>query len=190
MIFQALMFVLLILSMMLQEFMPRLEISVGGTIELLILLPWVVFYSLALTVPFPVMLSFALVLGFMWDARMQFPMETPDFAFGTSIVLFALLGSLMQGIRPLFRKGHWMLPVFMVGIAVFFQLVFQYLLINFQRGHFFISGEIWFKVVLTAGSAMVLAPFLLTFVSMIAKRCGYQLEFEKTMFRSVYGHQI
>lgn len=190
MIFPALMSVLLILSMMVQEFVPNVELKMGATFEIMILVPWVVFYTLALTVPFPVMLSFAFVVGFMWDARYQVPLETADMAFGTSIVLFALMGCLMQGIRPLFRKGHWMLPVFMVGIAVFFKLIFEYLLLNFQRGHFFVSGEIWFKVVLAAGSAMVLAPFLLTLISLVAKRCGYRLEFEKTMFRNPYGHQI
>ncbi len=190
MMFPGAMLVLLVLALMVQEFVPNLALRLGATLEIPVLLPWVVFYTLALTVPFPVMLGFALVLGFSWDARHLIPLEVPDLAFGSSILLFALLGSLVQGIRPLFRKGHWILPIVMVGIAVFFHLVFQYLVLSFQRGQFFISAEIWFKMLLAGGVAMVLAPFLLTLISLVAQRCGYRLEYEKTLFRKPYAYQI
>ena len=71
-----------------------------------------------------------------------------------------------------------------------FQLIFEYLLLNFQRGKFYFAAEIWFKMVLTSFAAMVLAPLLLLIISRVAKKCGYQLEFEQFMFRRVYGHQI
>lgn len=187
------MFGFLSLTMIVQEFLPVIRFdSQGWVLEAHIFLPWSLFYVLALAVPYPVMLFFALAVGFMWDARWLTPVgsEEADLAFGSSVVLFAVLGSFMQGIRPLFRRGHWALPVLMVGLAVLFQMICQYLLLNFHRGRFFFSAEIWFKMVFSSVSAMVLAPVLLLVISRVAKKCGYQLEFEQFMFRRVYGHQI
>ncbi len=188
MIFSALMFGFLILAMMIQEFLPALHFS---GIKALILLPWAFFYVIALTVPYPVMLFFALATGFMWDARYGLPMD-PHLPFGTRVILFALMGSFMQGIRPLFQRGHWFLPVVMVGIMVLFQRISEYLLICFAEGGFQFSPQVWMTIITTAGAAMVLAPFLLLIISRVAKRCGYQLEFEQFMFKRAYtyGHQI
>ncbi|HPZ98709.1 MAG TPA: hypothetical protein PLT93_11255, partial [Phycisphaerae bacterium] len=57
-------------------------------------------------------------------------------AFGFSIFLYALLGSLMHGIRPLFRRGRWELPVLMTGAGTFLLLTLDYLFINFRRAGF------------------------------------------------------
>ena len=137
------------------------------------------------------MLFFSVVLGFMWDAHWMTPRGgDDDLVFGLSAVLFFLLGSFVHGVRPLFSRGHWVLPILMVGLAVLIQLICEYLLMNFQRGRFQFSGEVWFKMVLTSFTAMVLAPLLLLIISKVAKKSGYQLEFEQFMFRRVYGHQI
>lgn len=188
MIFSGLMFVFLILAMMIQEFLPVM--SLGG-IKILLLMPWSFFYVIALTVPYPVMLFFALATGFMWDARYALPLESP-LPFGTRVILFALMGSFMQGIRPLFQRGHWFLPVIMVGLAVLFQRISEFLLISFTAGNFQFSAEIWMTMIATSIAAMLVAPFLLIIISRVAKRCGYQLEFEQFMFRRAYshGHQI
>ncbi|MEM1296668.1 MAG: hypothetical protein AAGH89_14970 [Verrucomicrobiota bacterium] len=188
MIFSALMFVFLILAMMIQEFLPVMSL---GSIKILFLMPWSFFYVIALTVPYPVMLFFALATGLMWDARHGLPLESP-LPFGTRVILFALMGSFMQGIRPLFQRGHWFLPVIMVGLAVLFQRISEFLLICFTAGDFQFSAEIWMTMIATAGAAMLIAPFLLIIISRVAKRCGYQLEFEQFMFKRAYshGHQI
>ena len=188
MIFSAFMFGFLVLAMMIQEFLPIIQFA---GIKILILLPWAFFYVIALTVPYPVMLFFALATGFMWDARHGLPMDA-HLPFGTRIILFSLMGSFMQGIRPLFQRGHWFLPVVMVGFAVLFHRISEYLLICFAEGSFEFSAQIWMTMIATAGAAMVLAPFLLLVISRVAKRCGYQLEFEQFMFKRAYshGHQI
>jgi len=189
MIFHGLMFLLLLLSMIVQEFLPFIHFEAGMTFEAMILLPWVVFYVLALAVPYPVLVGFAFVAGFMFDARHQVPVG--DFAFGTTIVLFVILGSLVHGVRPLFRRGNWIAPVVMVGVAVLLQLAFEYLLMSFRRGEIFISTEIWLKMILTSLVTVVLTPFLLALITQIAKRCGYQLEIEQFMFRkSSYGYPL
>ena len=192
MIFCALMFLMLVLALLLQLFLPVISFqSSNFTYEAHVYLPWSFFYVLALAVPYPVMLFFSITLGFLWDAHWMTPRGgEADPAFGLSAVFFFLLGSFVHGVRPLFRRGHWVLPILMVGLAVLIQLICEYLLMNFQRGRFEFSGEIWFKMVLTSFTAMVLAPLLLLIISKVAKKSGYQLEFEQFMFRRVYGHQI
>lgn len=193
MIFCVVMFLVLLVTMVAQLFLPVLKFqSAGMTLEAHIFLPWSLFYVLALAVPYPVMLFFAVAVGFMWDAHWMTPRGGSDgeMLFGLSVALFAVMGSLVHGVRPLFRRGHWALPILMVGLAVLFQMIFEYLLLNFQRSNFYFPAEIWFKMVLTSFAAMLMAPILLLIISRIAKKCGYQLEFEQFMFRRVYGHQI
>jgi len=118
-------------------------------------------------------------------------LDPEEFRFGTTVAFLALFGSLTQGIRPLFRKGNWILPTIMVGLAVFLHLTAEFVLICFIRGSFQFSADIWFKMVLSSGAAMVMAPFLLYLISRTAKKCGYQLEYEQFLFRkSNYGYPI
>ena len=73
----------------------------------LFLLPLVFFYG-ALAVPPPGMLLLALTGGFMWDALVatQVVDGNLEISLGWSIVLYAALGAIMSGFRPLFQRGH------------------------------------------------------------------------------------
>ena len=186
MIFSLIMFLFMVLAMIVQVMLPSISFAYGAHIYLLPTM----FYVLALAVPYPVMLLFALLTGVAWDAGHHvYPGGADaDLTFGFSVVTFALLGTFIQGIRPLFRRGRWELPVLMIGLAVLIQLVTEYLLINFRRGGFIFPAENWFKMVSTSGIAMLIAPILLVVISQIARKCGYQLEIEQFMFRKVYGH--
>jgi hypothetical protein len=130
--------VLLALTFGIQELIPAIEFAQQARV----LLPPVFFFSAALSVSFPVMLFMALLAGLTWDARhLPYRPEkvksdiTVELAaqgvtmsanraqgmghlpVGYSMTLFAVAGTLMQGIRPLFKKGRWELPVVMVGVA-------------------------------------------------------------------------
>lgn len=182
--FVPLMLLMIAASMVGQEFLPPVILeSESGTFQIFFLLPWVAFYSLSLAVPYPLMLFFAFVTGFLWDARSPVAVDPEEFRLGTTIAFLALFGSFTQGIRPLFRKGRWLLPTVMVGAAVCLHLSAEFVLICFVRGSFAYSGDIWSKVLLSTGMAMVMAPFLLFFISQAAKKCGYKLEYEQFMFR-------
>ena len=147
MIFCLMLLSLLGLSFVVQEFLPAISWAYQSR---LMLVP-VVFFAGAVSVPFPMMLAFAFFTGFVWDARhlvitpqVQSFLDpaagaTANPTFGYSIVLYALLGSLMQGIRPLFRRGRWELPVLMTGVATALLLVIEYLWISFLRGGFCLS---------------------------------------------------
>ena len=140
MIFTFLMFMLIAFSMIVQEFIPSMDFVHHGR---LLLVP-VVFLACSVTVPYPVMLLLALFAGLLWDARNVVMVQNPnvlldsvadqtvvtgmevDLPFGFTIFLYGLLGSLMQGIRPLFRRGRWELPSVMIGIATLLMLVIEY----------------------------------------------------------------
>lgn len=187
---------LLLLSFGAQEFVPVLEFAHQARV----LLPPVFFFSAALSVSFPVMLALALLTGLTWDARhlpyrhdrpkaveynelgvavsqVELRAETgASLPLGYSSVLFAGLGMLMQGIRPLFRRGRWELPVLMVGLATFAWLLVEYLFMSFLLGSFVFRPQLWTYLFTNSLLAMLAAPLLLFTLHTLA---GW-LRFERT----------
>ncbi|MCB1076369.1 MAG: hypothetical protein KDM63_02660 [Verrucomicrobiae bacterium] len=183
--------VLLILSFVGQEFLPAIEWAYYSRL----LLVHTVFYSVAVTVPYPVMLLLALLTGFVWDARYHIPVfptgsTHSELGFGLTILLFGLMGSLIQGVRPLFRRGRWELPVLFIGICTLAGLVIQYLIISFHRGGLYLSVEMWFQMLMTSLFSMLAAPLILIVLSRFAKKCGYRIRLEGITRRFSYGDSL
>ena len=65
MIFHFLLFIVLCLSIMIQDFIPGFPWAYHSHFHLVA----VVFFACAVSVPFPVMLIFAFLTGFIWDAK-------------------------------------------------------------------------------------------------------------------------
>lgn len=167
--------------MLLQDFLPPISWAYDARFLIVPML----FFAISVTVPFPVMLGYAFVTGFLWDARHVLIVgptlttgQSMDLEFGYSIVLYGLMGSLMQGIRPMFRQGRWELPILMSGVATFLLLLLEYLLINFRRGEFFFPQPVWYKIGTSAIFAMLLSPLFFVFVYWIARKTGYRIRFE------------
>ena len=196
MIFNLIVWVLLLLTFVVQEFVPSVEIAHQATL----FLPPVFFFSAAVAVPFSSMLLLAFVTGLLWDAR-YLPVAAGNsassglwdfggladpaalvgdgsFVFGLSILLFGLLGSFMQGIRPLFKRGRLELPVLMVGIATFSWLLVQYLLMTFLRGSLHFPSEIWSKMVTDTMLAMLVAPIIYLILYSLARMTSYEIKYE------------
>ncbi len=182
--FHLLLGALLLLSCFLQEFVPVSEWAYGARI----LLVHTVFLTAAVAVPFPVMLVLALVGGFLWDARHYLPIHPDDatlgllsqseIPFGFTIFLFGLSGSLIQGVRPYFRRGRWELPVLMIGFCSGLVLFLEYLLISFHRGNFFAPPELWWKLLMCSLFSALLSPFLLLVLSRAAERMRYRIRMD------------
>ncbi len=202
MIFTLLLFAVTGLALILQDFVPTFDWAYGSRI---FLVP-VVFFAGAVSVPFPVMLLLAFATGFVWDARnlvspdygekllagsgnihfgdigqIAYQMETAipqsGATFGFSIFLYALLGSFMQGIRPLFRRGRWELPVLMSGVGTFLLLLLEFLWINFRRGGFVFPVEIWYHLLTTALLSMFVAPLIFFLLDALARLSGYRIRY-------------
>jgi hypothetical protein len=190
MIFTLLLFILTGISFILQDFVP----DIAWAWHSYVFLVAIVFFACAISVPFPVMLIFAWCTGFLYDMRSQTLVDFPDvkeaamqigaavpssgFTMGLSIFLLGLLGSLIQGIRPLFRRGRWELPVLMTGISTALFLVFSYLWINFRRGGFVFPREVWYHILTTALLSMFVAPLIFLLIDRLAKVTGYQIRYE------------
>jgi len=201
MLFNAVVFILLLLSFGLQEFVPSVPIAHHARL----FLPAVFFFSSAVATSFPMMLFLAFVTGLLWDARyLPTPMETPEEAlalmegverqfvgmgngeltFGLSILLFGLFGALMQGVRPLFKRGRLELPVVMVGFAVFGWLLSQFLTMTFIRGSFSFPPGVWSKMITDTLLAMLVAPVLFLVLHALARWMRYEIRYDGLRFQS------
>lgn len=163
------------LSFVLQEFVPVFEWAYGARLMLV----FTVFLCAAVTLPFPVMLLLAVFTGFIWDARYHVPLgDSGELSFGLSIFILGLLGLFIQGVRPLFSRGRWEVPVFMIGTMVMLGLIVEFLMISFHRGGIDFPAGIWFKILMTSLFSMLIAPFILLLLSRLAKRTGFRIRLE------------
>ena len=194
MIYFTLISAFLVLVFFIQEFIPVLEWAYHSRM----LLVHAAFFCAAVTVPYPLMLALAFFTGFVWEARYHLPIYSadgytgspqPELPFGFTIFLFGLLGSFIQGVRPVFRRGRWELPVFMIGVCTLVGIVIEYLVISFHRGGFVWTAELWFMILMTSLFSMLAAPFILLLFSKLAKWTGYKIRMEGiTKKYSFYGN--
>lgn len=200
MLFHPISIILLLLTFMVQEFIPGLEIAQFATL----FLPAVFFFSASVAAPFSMMLLLAFITGFIWDAR-HLPGVMQGFAgvedvfgtgadvelgagshplpFGLSIVLFGMLGTLLQGIRPLFKRGRLELPVLMVGLATFSWLLSQYLIMTFLRGSLQFAAGVWSKMITDSLLAMLAAPLIFLLLYSLARLSSYEIKYEGLRYR-------
>lgn len=200
MLFHPISIILLLLTFMVQEFIPGLEIAQFATL----FLPAVFFFSASVAAPFSMMLLLAFITGFVWDARhlpgvlesltgaedvfgtgadVELGAGSHPLPFGLSIVLFGMLGTLLQGIRPLFKRGRLELPVLMVGLAVFAWLISQYLIITFLRGSLQFPAGVWSKMITDSLLAMLAAPLIFLLLYSLARLSSYEIKYEGLRYR-------
>lgn len=176
--------IMILLALIAQQFIPALT----GLFNSRLLLVTLVFLCASVTVGPPVMLALAFICGFLWDAQNALgpaggdpsvytdPVES--LRFGYSIVLYGIIGYLMQGIQPLFREGKWQFSAFLVGVSIFVYLVAEYLIINFVRGDFVFSRATLFQIVFTSTLTMLFSPLVFWILFHVAERFGHEIRFE------------
>jgi hypothetical protein len=200
MLFHPISIILLLLTFMVQEFIPGLEIAQFATL----FLPAVFFFSASVAAPFSMMLVLAFITGFLWDARhlpgvveslasaedvfgtgkdLELGAGSHPLPFGLSIVLFGMLGTLMQGIRPLFKRGRLELPVLMVGAATLIWLLSQYLIITFLRGSLQFPSGVWSKMITDTLLAMLASPLIFLLLYSLARLSSYEIKYEGLRYR-------
>ena len=190
MIFSITVLLFLLVSFVFQEFIPVFAWAYYSKL----LFVHAAFFASAVSVPFPVMLLYALVTGFIWDCRYYIPIHSPDVVgnsqlempFGFTILIFGLLGIFIQGVRPFFRQGRWFLPAIMVGVCTLAGLLMQYLVISFHRGGIVTSREFWLNILMTALFSTLLAPFLFLFFSKLAGLTGFKIQMDGITRRYSY----
>jgi hypothetical protein len=202
MLFNVIVLILTACAFALEELLPAVPLAQNAR---LFVAP-VFFFCVAVAVPFPMMLLLAFITGFVWDARYMQMVSvdagaeqfanvsvatgagsalsgSSSLGFGSSIIMFALLGCLMQGIRPMFRKGRWELPVLMTGLVTVFWLVAQYLLLTFLRGDVVFSQRLGIKLVSDALMAMLASPLIYLCLHTLAGATNYEIKYEGLRYR-------
>ncbi|MBB5350697.1 hypothetical protein HNR46_000925 [Haloferula luteola] len=181
--------IMVLLAVIAQQFLPALTALSGCRILPVAL----VFLCAAVTLPPPAMLLVAFVCGFLTDlenwmgphggdrAVYEVPVET--LRFGYSIILYGIMGMLMQGIRPLFRRGNWQFSALLGGIAVFLYLTTEYLLINFIRGGFSFGQGTLMKITFSSALTTLFAPLVFWILFALAERFNYTIRLDTSRRR-------
>ena len=172
---------LLLAAFVVQQFLPAFT----GIHHSRVLLVQLVFLCAAVTVGQPTMLLLAFIGGFFWDAHCAlaphggdpaiYTHQVESLRFGYSILLFAAMGFLMQGIQPLFKQGKWQFSAFLSGIAIFLYLAAEYATINFVRGEFVLSEATFMQMLFTSLLTMLFSPFIFWLLFRIAKACDHSI---------------
>lgn len=182
MIFFFILLVAMFLALVVQHFIGPLPV-IGSRV---LLMPIIMFYG-ALALPVPGMLALAFCGGLMWDALNVMTVEgNVEIAMGWSIVLYAALGALMGGFRPLFQRGRWEIHCLLSGVCTAFIVLAEYLLITFRREPvvFIINKDIWWRIGGTGLVAVLLSPFFFFALNYLAFLVGYDPQPERNVRRS------
>jgi hypothetical protein len=185
---------LIIAACMFQQFMP----TIGGLYGARLLIFPLVFLCVSVTVEIPTMLGLAFLCGFLWDAQNTLGPQGGDpeiythpvesLHFGYSIILYAFMGFLMQGIQPLFRKGKWHFSSILTGIAILLYLLAEYLLINFVRGNFTFPGVVMTRIYLTSALTMLFSPIVFWLLAQISLYSNHTIQYQGLQRQSRLTH--
>jgi len=181
MIFFLLLLGLMFVSLVLQHFLGPLP-QFGARI---LLMPIVMFYG-ALALPNWGMLALAFAGGLMTDALATQWTTMPgpgvegsvEIAMGWSIILYAALGGLMSGFRPLFLRGRWEIHCLLTGVCTSFIVLAEYLMITIRREPvvFVFNREIWWRIGGAGLVAALLAPLFFFALNYLGALVGYDAQ--------------
>lgn len=172
MILYAAVLVSMFLALVAQELIPALPWLFQGA--RILILPVVFFYG-ALAFPYGPMLGLAFCGGFMWDAlHVQVIDSNVEISLGWSIILYAALGAIMSGFRPLFEKGYGVLVhALLSGIFVSLLVLGEYLMITVRRGDFLFPQTIWWRIGGAGILALMMAPVVYLAFHFIGRLVGH-----------------
>ena len=165
------------LSLVAQEFLPPLAWLYGARV---VIVPTLMFYG-AMALPYSGMLALAFISGLMVDALMvtQVVDSQVEISLGWSILLYAALGAIMSGFRPLFQRGRWEVHCLMSGLFTSLILLAEYLMITVRRGGLVFPPEIWWRIGGSGVIAAMLAPIFFFTLNWLAPLVGYEINPEK-----------
>ena len=153
-----------------------------------LLMPVIMFYG-ALALPVPGMLALVFCGGLMWDAlhvNVDLATDTAEVALGWSIVLYAILGALMNGFRPLFQRGRWEIHCLLSGVCTSFIVLAEYLMRTFRQEKvvFIFNQEVWWRIGGAGLIAALLSPFFFFVLNYLAFLAGYDPQPERAAKRT------
>ena len=182
MIFFLVLLISMFLALVAQTFIGPLPM-IGARV---LLMPIIMFYG-ALALPTPGMLALCFCGGFMWDAlHTQIVDGNVEIAMGWSIMLYAVLGTLMSGFRPLFQRGRWEIHCLLSGVCTSVIVLAEYLMITFRREPvvFVFTKEIWWRIGGAGLISVLLSPLFFFALNYLAFMVGYDSQPERRAKRN------
>ena len=186
MIFFLLLFVLMFAGLVAQHFIGPVPV-LGARV---LLMQMVMLYG-ALALPLPGMLALTFTGGLMWDAlHTQWVGDAGvdpqvEIAMGWSIVLYAALGTIMNGFRPLFLRGRWEIHCLLTGVCTAVMVLAEYLMLTVRRQpiHFVFDSHVWWKIGGAGLLATLLAPLFFFIFNYLALLTGYDPQPERGLVK-------
>jgi len=153
----ALVFAAIFLSFVLQNFLPKLS-GLGGAQILFV--PALFCYA-AIAFPFPIMLLAAVYTGLLSDIDQLHVIDgNVEIALGWSILIYAAFGSLCQGFRDGFLRGHWWLLSLLSALTTISILALQFAMISFRRGGFIFDQLVLWRILTPGVLSLLISPFI------------------------------
>ncbi len=144
-------------AFLLQETLPPVNVLHGARF---VFVPMIFCYA-AMALPFPAMLLAAVITGFLTDLMyLHVVGGRVEIALGCSIVFFVIYGSISNGCRPAFQRGHWwpVIPLSALGTSSF--LLMQFLMISLRRETFVFDEAVIWRVIAPGLLAALFSPIL------------------------------
>ena len=159
------------LALVVQHFVGEVP-AFGGHI---LLMPVLFFYGAA-ALPLWGMLALSIIAGVMWDSVIvQFVNNRQEIAFGWSVLLYAGLGAVMNGLRPLFQRGFWPVHCVVAGLLTSLSVLMEYLIITFRREPLILlfPKEIWLRILGSGIGVIAIALPVFFILNLVASWAGY-----------------
>jgi hypothetical protein len=169
-----------LLAQLFQHSLPAFDVLHGARATIFPIL--LAYGSLAL--PYPLVLALAFCTGLLWDllnlqviTSTATLLKTPgvEIAVGTNVVLYGLFCTLMHGLRPLFLRGHWEVHALLSAFCTAGLLLAEFFTLNLKRGGFDFPTVLWWRILAPAAVALVLAPIIYLFFTVIAHLLNYSV---------------
>jgi hypothetical protein len=170
-IFLLLLVGVMFLALVLQHFLGPLPL-----IGCRILLMQIVMLYGAISLPLPGMLLVTMAGGLMWDLlHASFLGEGYEVSIGWSMVLYVVLGTIMGGFRPLFRRGRWEIHCLLTGVLITLMVLAEYIMITLRREpvQFVFDRGIGWRIGGAGLAATLLSPLFFFVLNYLAVLIGY-----------------
>ena len=177
MIFFAVLLLSMFVSVIAQHFIGPMPVIHARVM----LMPIIMFYG-SLALPVYGMLALTFAGGLMWDAlNTQYVDGAVEISAGWSIVLFAALGAIMNGFRPLFLRGRWEIHCLLTGFCTSALVLAEYMMITIRRQpvHFIFNEEAWWRIGGAGLIAAFLSPLIFFLFNYLAALTGYDPQPER-----------
>jgi hypothetical protein len=148
-------FVMIYLALIAQEYLPALGFLHGAH---LLIVP-VLFCCGALAFSFPAMIGLAVFTGLLSDlAYLSAIDDHVEIGLGWSILFYVFAGTVLHTLRSLFPAARWEVHCLSSGAVTLFLTSIQYSMVCLRRGSFYLDTAVFWHIAGPALLAIFIAP--------------------------------